>query len=248
MSGHSKWASIKHKKAATDSKRGKLFTKIIKEIVIAAKMGGGDPNANPRLRTATQAARDANMPKDNVEKAIKKGTGELEGVSFTDFTFEGYGPGGVALYIEGTTDNRNRTTPELRHIIGKFGGNLGETGCVAWMFDKTGIILVPSEGQDEDQVLESALEAGAEDMETTDEYYRISTPGNDMMAVREQLEAAGIKVESAGVEDIPQNTVKVEGKEAERVLKLVSALEDHDDVNSVSANFDIEESLIEQFM
>lgn len=246
MSGHSKWASIKHKKGALDAKRGRLFTRILKEITVAARMGGGDPEANPRLRTAVQAAKDANMPKDNMEKAIKRGTGEMAGVSYEDFVFEGYGQGGVAIIVEGTTDNRNRTTPEIRHTFTKHGGNLGEVGCVSWMFSKKGVISAPSEGQAEDHVMECALEAGADDMETGDGVYAITTPPEAMLAVREALEAKGIKIESAEVQQVPKNTVRVEGKDAEKLLKLISALEEHDDVNKVAANFDIDPELVEQ--
>jgi YebC/PmpR family DNA-binding regulatory protein len=246
MSGHSKWSTIKHKKGAADAKRGKIFTRIIREIAIAAKMGGGDPAGNPRLRTAIIAAKDANMPKDNIEKAIKKGTGELEGQSYEDFMFEGYGAGGVAIIVEGSTDNRNRTMPEIRHLFSKYNGNMGETGCVAWMFETKGIILISAEDQDEDKIMECALEAGAEDMESDDGYFQIKTPPEDLMSVRESMEAKGIKVESASVQRIPNATVRVEGKDAEKVLKLTSALEDHDDVSNVYANFDIDSELIEQ--
>jgi YebC/PmpR family DNA-binding regulatory protein len=246
MSGHSKWSTIKHKKGAADAKRGKIFTRIIREIAIAAKMGGGDPSGNPRLRTAIIAAKDANMPKDNIEKAIKKGTGELEGQSYEDFIFEGYGAAGVAIIVEGSTDNRNRTMPEIRHLFSKYNGNMGETGCVAWMFETKGIILIPAEAQDEDKVMECALEAGAEDMESDDGYFQIKTPPEDLMSVREAIEAKGIRVESASIQRIPNATVHVEGKDAEKVLKLTSALEDHDDVSNVYANFDIDSELIEQ--
>jgi YebC/PmpR family DNA-binding regulatory protein len=248
MSGHSKWHSIRHKKAAVDSKRGKMFTRFLKEITIAAKMGGGDPAANPRLRTAIQTAKDGNMPKDNIEKAIKKGTGELPGVTFEDFSFEGYGPSGVAVLVEGSTDNRNRTTPEIRHLFTKYGGSLGETGCVAWMFSKKGIILVSAEGQNEDKVMEAALEAGAEDFSVEDETFQITTAPEDLMDVREKLEASGLKIESANVAHIASNTIKVEGKDAEKLVKLISSLEDHDDVTNVAANCDIDAELIEQLM
>jgi YebC/PmpR family DNA-binding regulatory protein len=246
MSGHSKWSTIKHKKGAADAKRGKIFTRIIREIAIAAKMGGGDPNGNPRLRTAILAAKDANMPKDNIEKAIKKGTGELEGQSYEDFMFEGYGAAGVAIIVEGSTDNRNRTMPEIRHLFSKYNGNMGETGCVAWMFETKGIILIAAEDQDEDEIMECALEAGAEDMEADDGYFQIKTPPEDLMSVRETMEAKGIKIESASLQRIPNATIRVEGKDAEKVLKLTSALEDHDDVSNVYANFDIDSELIEQ--
>lgn len=247
MSGHSKWSTIKHKKGAADAKRGRIFTRIIREIAIAAKMGGSDPNGNPRLRAAIALAKDNNMPKDNIEKAIKKGAGELEGQSYEDFTFEGYGAGGIAIIVEGTTDNRNRTTPEIRHTFSKYNGNMGESGCVAWMFETKGMILIPREGHDEDKVLECALEAGAEDMNTEDEYFEIKTPSDGMLNVREALEKSGIKVESATIQRIPNATVHVEGKDAEKVLRLYNALEEHDDVSNVYANFDIDAELIEQF-
>ncbi len=246
MSGHNKWSSIKHKKGAADAKRGKIFTRIIREIAIAARMGGGDPSGNPRLRTAIVAAKDANMPKDNVERAIKKGTGELEGASYEDFVIEGYGAGGVAIIVEGTTDNRNRSMPEIRHLFGKYNGNMGETGCVAWMFETKGVIYIPTEGQEEDKVLECALEAGAEDMETEDEFFQIKTPPESLFRIREELEAKGIKVDSASIQRIPTNTVALEGKDAEKALKLYSALEDHDDISNVYANFEIDDELIEQ--
>jgi YebC/PmpR family DNA-binding regulatory protein len=247
MSGHSKWHSIKHKKGAIDAKRGAAFTRVVKEIVIAAKMGGGDVNGNPRLRTAVQAARDINMPKDNIERAIKKGAGELEGTSFTDFSFEGYGQAGVAIMVEGTTDNMNRTTPEIRHMFQKFGGNLGEKGSVAWMFTKKGVIMIPAEGLEEDHVMEVALEAGAEDFEGEGEYYRVTTDPSSMQDVRAAIEAKKIKVESSTVENIPGNTIRVEGDEARKLLRLLQNLEEHEDVNSVSANYDIDDELIEQF-
>ena len=199
MSGHSKWASIKHKKGATDAKRGKLFTRLLKEIMIAAKMGGSNIDGNPRLRAAIQSAKDANMPKDNMEKAIKRGAGELPGVTYEDFSFEGYGHGGVAILVEGSTDNKMRTTPEIRHIFAKYGGNLGENGCVAWMFNKKGTILVSAEGQDEDALMETVLEAGAEDLESGDGVYQITCAPENLLAVREGLEAKGIKIESAEV-------------------------------------------------
>lgn len=206
-----------------------------------------DPAGNPRLRTAIAQAKDNNMPKDNIEKAIKKGTGELEGQSYEDFVFEGYGAGGVAIIVEGSTDNRNRTTPEIRHMFSKYNGNMGETGCVAWMFEKKGVILIPREGHDEDAVLECALEAGAEDMQTEDESFTITTPPEQLLAVREALEAKGVGIESATLQRVPNATIHLEGKDAEKVLKLCNALEDHDDVSNVYANFDIDSELIEQF-
>lgn len=246
MSGHSKWSSIKHKKAAVDAKRGKLFTRLLREIFIAARMGGGDTDSNSRLRTAVQAAKDANMPGSNMEKAIRKGTGELSGVSFEDFAYEGYGPCGVALMAEGSTDNHNRTAPEIRYIFNKYGGNLGEIGCVAWMFSKKGVILLPAEGQDEDAVMERALEAGAEDVVTEGDTIHVTTSPEEMAAVREALEASGLEVQAASLERIPQNTVHVEGKDAAKVLKLISALEDHEEVSRVAANLEIDAELIEQ--
>ncbi len=247
MSGHSKWHSIKHKKGALDAKRGKLFTKLLKEIIVAARMGGSNLDGNPRLRTAVQAARDANMPKDNLERAIKKGAGELQGVSYEDFVFEGYGSGGVALMISGSTDNRQRTTPEIRHIFGKHGGNLGEVGCVSWMFTKKGTIIATAEGMSEDAAMEAALDAGAEDFEADEGDFRILTRPEDLQAVREKLEAKGMKIESAKAELIANNNVKVEAKDAEKLLRLINALEDHDDVSSVSGNYDIAPELVEQF-
>lgn len=245
MSGHSKWHSIKHKKGAIDAKRGAAFTKVIKEIQVAARMGGGDVNANPRLRTAVQAARDINMPKDNIERAIKKGSGELAGVSFEDFTFEGYGQGGVAIMVEGTSDNMNRTGPEVRHMFQKYGGSLGAQGCVSYMFTKQGVIMVPAEGQDEEAVMMTAIDAGADDFENLGEAFRVMTKPSQMEAVRQALEGAGVKVESSAVENIPGNTVKVEGEDAKKLLKLIEMLEEHDDVSSVSANYDIDDSIIE---
>lgn len=247
MSGHSKWHSIKHKKASVDAKRGKLFTRLLREIMIAAKMGGSRIDGNPRLRAAVSSARDGNMPKDNIEKAIKRGAGELPGVTFEDFSFEGYGPAGVAILVEGSSDNRNRTTPEIRHLFGKYGGSLEKAGCVAWMFNRRGIILSPAEGQDEEAVMECALEAGAEDFETVEGMFEIVCAPDDLFTVREALEAKGISIASAEVRQIPANTIEVEGKDAERLLKLVTSLEDHDDVSSVSANFDVDAELIEQF-
>ncbi|MCL5271675.1 MAG: YebC/PmpR family DNA-binding transcriptional regulator [bacterium] len=246
MSGHSKWHSIKHKKAAVDAKRGAMFTKIIKEIVVAARMGGGDPNGNPRLRSAIQAARDVSMPKDNIERAIKKGSGELQGVSYEDFCFEGYGQGGVAILVEGTTDNKHRTTPEIRHIFQKYGGNMGEIGCVGWMFKKKGIIRIPTAGLNEDQVMEAAIEAGADDFENQGEFYQVVTGHENVQEVREALEAKKIPIESSAVENIPENTIKVEGEEARKLLKLIEMLEENDDVSSVSANYEIDDALIEQ--
>jgi YebC/PmpR family DNA-binding regulatory protein len=241
MSGHSKWSSIKHKKAATDARRGKLFTKLIKEITIAARLGGGDPKANPRLRTAIAAAKAQSMPNDNIERAIKKGTGELGGNQLESVIYEGYGPGGVAIIAEALTDNRNRTVAEIRHLFGRHNGNLGETGCVAWMFRKKGIITVEKGAADEEKLFELALEAGAEDMSSDDpENFQITTAPENYQAVRDALEKAGIPVAHGEIALSPENTVRVSGHVAEQVIKLVEELEDHDDIQSVSANFDID--------
>ena len=247
MSGHSKWATIKHKKGAIDAKRGKLFTKILREITIAAKMGGSDMNTNPRLRTACQSARDSNMPKDTIERAVKKGAGELEGISYEDFTFEGYASGGVAIMFIGATDNKKRTTPEIRHALAKHGGNLGETGCVSYMFDRKGVIIADAGSKTEDEMMEISLEAGADDFELSEGICRITCAPETIQSVREAVEAKGLKIESAKVEFVPKSTIKVEDKDAERVLKLISALEDHDDVSEVYANYDISPELMEKF-
>ena len=246
MSGHSKWHQIRHKKAAVDAKRGKLFTKLIREIMVAARMGGGDPEMNPRLRTAIEAAKAANMPSENIERAIKKGTGELEGVSYEEVVYEGYGPGGVAIMIEALTDNKNRTVAEIRHIFSKYGGNLGESGCVAWMFTKTGLILVPKDGTDGEKLLEVALEAGAEDFnEEGTDYYEIYVQPSNLLELKQALTDAGFTVESAEITALPQSTVRVEGKEAEKLLKLLEVLEDHDDVQKVYSNMDIPDEVME---
>ncbi len=247
MSGHSKWSSIKHKKAARDAKRGKVFTKLIKEITIAARLGGGDINANPRLRTAVLTARAQSMPNDNIDRAIKKGTGELGGGQLEEVSYEGYGPAGVALIMDVLTDNRNRTVSELRFMLSKSGGNLGESGCVAWMFRKRGVITVEKQAADEDKLIELALEAGAEDVVSDDDSYQVLTPADKFAAVRDALEAAKIPLASAELTKIPENTVKVTGHQAEQVLKLMEDLEDHDDVQSVAANFDIDEEVMAQF-
>ncbi len=246
MSGHSKWHSIKHKKAKIDAQRGRIFTKLIKEITVAARMGGGDPEANPRLRVAIAAAKAANMPAKNIDNAIKKGTGELPGVVYEDVTYEGYGPGGVAVFVEAVTDNRNRTVAEMRHLFSKHGGNLGENGSVAWIFERKGLIRVPKDQYTEDDLLEIALEAGAEDMQTGDDAYEIYTGFEDFNTVRTALEEKGIVMESAGLTMIPQNTIKIEGKTAEQMLRLMDALDDHDDVQNVYANFDIEDAEMER--
>ncbi|HGY55027.1 MAG TPA: YebC/PmpR family DNA-binding transcriptional regulator [Caldithrix abyssi] len=248
MSGHSKWHSIKHKKAKVDAARGRIFTKIIKELTVAARMAGGDPAANPRLRVALAQAKAANMPAKNIDNAIKKGTGELPGVVYEDVTYEGYGPGGVAMYITAVTDNKNRTVAEIRHLLGKYGGNLGESGSVAWMFEKKGLITVPRDRYDEDELLEIVLEAGAEDMSAEDEVYEIYTAYEDFHQVRSELEERGLAIESAEVTMIPQNTVKLEGSQAERLMKLMNALDEHDDIQNVYANFDIEDAEMERIL
>ncbi len=246
MAGHSKWANIRFRKERQDAKRGKIFTKLIKEITIAARMGGGDPSANPRLRTAIQNAKAANMPMKNIENAIKKGTGELPGVVYEEVAYEGYGPGGVALYIVCTTDNKNRTVAEIRHLLNKYGGNLGESGSVAWMFDKKGLIRVKRANYDEEELLLLAIDAGAEDFRVEDEFYEIYTDFKELDTVRGTLEDQGIHIESAEVTFIPQSTVPLEGKQAEQMLKLMDALEDNDDVQNVYANFDIDEEVMEK--
>jgi YebC/PmpR family DNA-binding regulatory protein len=241
MSGHNKWSTIKHKKGAADAKRGKLFSKIIKEITIAARMGGGDPEGNPRLRTAVNAARAANMPKDNVEKAIKRGTGEIEGVNYEEITYEGYGPGGVAVLVEALTDNKNRTVAEVRHIFEKYNGNLGETGCVSWMFKKQGIVVITADSLDEDEVMEVALECGAHDVKKEGDTFEVTADPADIETVRKAVEDKGWKVEMAEITMIPQTTVKLEGKKAEQMLKMMDALDDNEDMQKVFANFDISE-------
>ncbi len=241
MSGHSKWSTIKRKKGALDAKRGKIFTKLIKEITIAARLGGGDPDGNPRLRTAIQTAKGANMPQDNIARAIAKGTGELEGVSYEECAYEGYGPNGVAILISVLTDNRNRTGAEIRHILTKNNGTMAEPNAVAWNFEKKGLFLIPQESVDEETLMELALEAGAEDFESTDDLFEIHTSPDAFETVREALEQSGIPAESAELAMLPKSTVKLEGKEAEQMLRLMEALEDNDDVQNVYANFDISE-------
>ncbi len=241
MSGHSKWSSIKHKKAAKDAKRGKLFTKLIKEITVATRHGGGDLSANPRLRTAVTTARGQSMPADNIERAIKKGTGELEGADYIEVTYEGYGPGGVAVMCECLTDNRNRTVAELRYLFSKNGGNLGENGCVAWMFEKQGQVRIDGRDTREDGVFEVAVEAGAEDVSADEDAFLVVTSPDSLEDVRAACEAAGLKVVSAEVVLEPQNFVELSGSDAAKTLRLIEALEDHDDVQTVSANFDIDE-------
>jgi YebC/PmpR family DNA-binding regulatory protein len=247
MSGHNKWSTIKHKKGAADAKRGKIFSKIIKEISIAARMGGGDPDGNPRLRVAVNAARSANMPKENVDRAIKRGTGELDGVNYEEIVYEGYGPGGVAVIVEALTDNKNRTVAEIRHIFDKYNGNLGESGCVSWIFEKKGMIIVPSAGLTEDEVMELALESGAQDVTSEEGFFEIKTEQQDFEAVRQAMEAKGWKIESAEITMIPQNTVRLDGKKAEQMLKMMDALDDHDDLQTAFANFDISDEDMMRF-
>ncbi len=246
MSGHSKWSTIKHKKAREDAKRGKIFTKIIREITVAAREGGGDPEANPRLRAAVQAAKAANMPAENIKRAIQRGTGELPGVTYEEVSYEGYGPGGVAVMLEVLTDNRNRTTAEIRHLFSKHGGNLGENGCVAWVFTRKGQILVPKEGApEEDELVELVLEAGAEDLDADDdEYFRISTAPDELHQVKTMLEEHAVPVESARFEMEPSTTVRLEGKQAQQMIRLMTAFDDHDDVQNVWANFDVDEEIL----
>lgn len=247
MSGHSKWSTIKRKKGANDAKRGKIFTRLIKEITVAARAGGGDPEGNPRLRSAITTAKVENMPKDNIARAIKKGTGEIAGEIYDEILYEGYGPGGVAVLVECMTDNRNRTVADVRHYFSKSNGNLGETGCVGWMFEKKGIILVDKENITEDQLMDQALDAGAEDVVEEENEFQVVTAPEDFDAVRDALEAAGIKMIDASISMVPQNTVDVTDEGiAKALLRLLESLEDHDDVQQVHSNFDIDEKLMEQ--
>jgi YebC/PmpR family DNA-binding regulatory protein len=240
MAGHSKWKQIKHYKAATDAKRGALFTKLIREITMSAKAGGGDPAGNPRLRTAIEAAKAKSMPKENIERAVKKGTGELEGVDYSEVTYEGYGPGGVALIIEAVTDNPTRTVAEVRHKLSRGGGNLGAANSVGFLFDRKGEITIDAARLDEDAVMEAALEAGAEDFRREDESYVVTTEPTQLHAVRAALEAKGIAIADAELAMVPKSTIKVEGKTAEQLLRLLEELEELDDVQKVHANFDID--------
>lgn len=246
MGGHSHWSTIKRKKGAEDAKRGKTFTKMIREITTAARVGGGEPNGNPRLRLAIVKAKEVNMPADNIKKAIQRGTGELPGVHYEDAIYEGYGPGGVAILIEISTDNKNRTVSEVRNILDKFGGRMGEAGSVAWMFHRKGRITVEQSRADEERLMSLVLEAGAEDLRTENDSYEVIIPPQDFEAVRKALAEQNIEVASAEIASIPQSTVTVEGKEAERLLRLMEALEDHDDVQNVHANFDIPEDVMEK--
>ncbi len=246
MSGHSKWSTIKRKKGKADAARGKIFTKLIKELTVAAREGGGDRDANARLRSAVQAAKAANMPATNIEKAIKKGTGELPGVSYDQVSYEGYGPGGVAVLVETLTDNKNRAVSDVRNIFARHGGNLGEVGCVGWMFERRGVIQVDRGKVDEDQLLEIALEAGASDMSSEEDYFEVVTPFEKFDAVRKALDGKNIPMNQAELTMIPQTTIKLEGRQAEQMLKLMEELEDHDDVQKVYANFDIAIEIMEQ--
>jgi YebC/PmpR family DNA-binding regulatory protein len=246
MSGHSKWATIKHKKAATDAKRGRIFTRLIKEITVAARSGGGDAEANPRLRAAVQAAKAENMPADNIKRAIQRGTGELPGVTYEETSYEGYGPHGVAVMVEVATDNRNRTVSEIRHLFSRYGGNLGEAGCVSWMFHKRGAIAAPKKNTTEDQMLGIVLDAGAEDLRDDGEQWEIVTPPDALEAVANALKKAQVEVASSEVTMLPQTYVKLDGRSAEQMIKFMEALEDHEDVQHVYSNFDVDARELEQ--
>jgi len=245
VSGHSKWSTIKHKKAAQDAKRGKMFTRVIREITISAREGGGDPEGNPRLRTAIAEAKAANMPADNITRAIKRGTGEMEGMTLEEVSYEGYGPAGVAVLVQTVTDNKNRTLPEIRHIFSKNGGNLAESNAVAWMFQKKGYIVVDSSAIAEDALLEMVLEAGADDLRQDGGNHEIITSPDNFQSVREALQRKGVPIEAAEIAMLPQNTVRAVGDAARKVLRLIDALEDHDDVQHVWANFDIDDREME---
>lgn len=245
MSGHSKWANIKHRKAAVDAKRGKVFTKLIRELTVAAKEGGGDPDANPRLRTAINAAKGQNMPNDTIDRAIKRGTGEAGDVNFQEVFYEGYGPGGSAVYVQVLTDNKNRAVSDIRRIFTKNGGNLGESGCVAWIFDMKGRISLKADSVSEEELFEIAIDAGAEDVFTEESDLVVVTKTEDFESVKSALTEAGFEYETAEVTMIPKNNVKIDGKEAEHMIRLMEALEDSDDVQNVYANFDISEELLE---
>jgi YebC/PmpR family DNA-binding regulatory protein len=244
MSGHNKWASIKHKKGANDAKRGKIFTKLIKEITVSARMGGGDPNGNPRLRAAILAARAVNMPKDNIERGIKKGTGELEGVSYEESLYEGYGPGGAAVLVESLSDNKNRSVAEIRHVFTKNGGSLGTSGCVAWMFKKKGYIAIDRQAVDEEKLMEKALEAGAEDVREDETTFEVITAPEDFEAVKAAIDELQAPYISSEVTMLPQNTTSLTGKEADQMVRLMDMLEDCDDVQKVYTNADIPEELV----
>ncbi|MDQ0287288.1 YebC/PmpR family DNA-binding regulatory protein [Desulfofundulus luciae] len=241
MSGHSKWSTIKRKKAKVDAQRGKIFTRLSREIIVAARLGGGDPDANPRLKAAIQRAKEANIPNENIQRAIQKGTGELGAANYEELIYEGYGPGGVAVMLEIMTDNRNRTAGEIRHLFSRHGGNLGEAGCVSWMFSKKGVIVVEKDGLDEDELMLNALEAGAEDVKAEEDEFEIITAPEDFEQVRRALVEKGVPIAEAQVTMVPQSTVKLAGKEAEQMMRLMEALEDHDDVQEVYANFELED-------
>ena len=246
MSGHSKWANIKHRKGAADAKRGKVFTKLIKEITMAARLGGGDANANPRLRAAIIAAKAENMPKDNMERAIKKGTGELEGVTYEENTYEGYGPGGVAILIDSVTDNKNRAVSEIRHALTKHGGNMGESGCVSWMFDKKGYLVIEKGTVEEDALMELALEAGAEDVRDDGDNFEVITAPDSFEAVKAAIDAKAIPCVVAEVSMVPQNLTPVEGETAQKLIRLIDALEDCDDVQKVYNNADLPDDIMDE--
>ena len=245
MSGHSKWSSIKRKKAVIDAKRGRIFTKLIREITVATRLGGGDEEANSRLRQGILIAKEANMPADNIKRAILRGTGELPGIVYEEAVFEGYGPGGVAIYLEVMTDNRKRTVAEIRHLMTRFGGNLGESGCVSWMFEKKGLITIEKNNVTEDDLLETVINSGGDDFSEEEDVFEIEMPPEKLHNVRSQLESDGFKVLTAEVVMIPQNTVNVEGDSVGSLLKLMNALEEHDDVHSISANFNIDDDVLE---
>ncbi|MBN1277991.1 MAG: YebC/PmpR family DNA-binding transcriptional regulator [Deltaproteobacteria bacterium] len=245
MSGHNKWSSIKHKKGAADAKRGKVFSKLIKEITVAARMGGGDIEGNPRLRSAVNAAKAENMPKDNIERAIKKGTGELEGTSYEEANYEGYGPGGVAVLVDCLTDNKNRTVAEIKHLFERHGGNLGEPGCVSWIFEKKGLIVIEKDNVDEDQLMDLALEAGADDIREDEGEFEVITEPSAFDSVKRAIDEKGIACSLAENGMVPKNTVKLEGKKAQQMLNLMEALEDNDDISHVYANFDISDEVME---
>ncbi len=245
MSGHSKWHSIRHKKAVVDAKRGRLFTKLIREITVAARLGGGDPSANPRLRLAIERAKSANMPSENIKRAIMKGTGELPGVAYEEITYEGYGPGGVAVLVEVLTDNKNRTVAEIRKIFTRHNGKLGSSGCVSWLFEKRGVITL-TDVKDEDELMEIAIENGAIDLKQDGETYEIITDPSDFESMKKALQDKNYKIEMAEITMLPKNTVRLEGKEAEQMLKLYNELDDHDDVQNVYANFDIPEEIMQK--
>jgi YebC/PmpR family DNA-binding regulatory protein len=245
MSGHSKWHTIKHKKGAADAKRGKIFTRVIKELTIAARHGGGDPDMNPRLRTIIADAKAVNMPADNIKRAIRRGTGEEEGVQYDEILYEGYGPGGVAILVETMTDNRNRTVGELRHMLGKFGGNLGEANSVAWMFEKKSLVTVSKEKAAEDTLMSAVIDAGADDMKDEGGVWEIVAPIEGHQAVLDAVKALGIEPETATIAMLPQNYIKLEGRQAQQMLKLMEALEDHEDSKNVWSNFDVDQEEIE---